>query len=162
MWLYLFRHGIAWDREDPLCPPDIQRPLTAKGIQKTRAAAAGIKRIGPTFNKLWVSPYLRAQQTLEQASDALGFQTLRTEVFDDMVPMGSVTHFLKRVRSTQATGIFCIGHAPHFDDVVQEAICSRNGTLRIKKAGLAILKYEKERFVLHECYTPRILRMIGR
>jgi phosphohistidine phosphatase len=161
MWLYLFRHGIAWDRQDPLCPPDIQRPLTPKGVLRARATATGIKRLNPIFNKLWVSPYLRAQQTLEEASDALGFQELSTEVFDDMGPMGSVTKFLKRVRSTEASGIFCIGHAPHLDDVIQEAIYARNGSLRLKKAGLAILWFENQRFTLHEFYAPRTLRKLG-
>jgi phosphohistidine phosphatase SixA len=28
MHLYLIRHGIAIDREDPNCPPDTERPLT--------------------------------------------------------------------------------------------------------------------------------------
>jgi hypothetical protein len=39
MRLYLMRHGIAIDREDPDCPPDPERYLTPKGIQRTRAAA---------------------------------------------------------------------------------------------------------------------------
>jgi phosphohistidine phosphatase SixA len=30
--LYLIRHGIAVDREDPNCPPDTERPLTPKGL----------------------------------------------------------------------------------------------------------------------------------
>ena len=161
MWLYLFRHGIAWDRQDPLCPPDIQRPLTSKGIHRTRAAASGLKRLEPIFDKLWVSPYLRAQQTLDEASDALGFQALEPEVFEDMSPMGSVTTFLKRVRSTKATGIFCIGHAPHLDDVLQEAVLARHGSMRLKKAGLAVLRFESQRFTLHELYTPRTLRNLG-
>lgn len=161
MWLYLFRHGIAWDRQDPLCPPDIQRPLTPKGVLKTRAAAVGIKRLNPVFNKLWVSPYLRARETLEEASDALGFEDMSPEVFEDMSPMGSVTKFLKRVRCAEARGIFCIGHAPHLDDVIQEAIHARNGSFRLKKAGLAVLWFENQRFTLHEFYAPSTLRKLG-
>ena len=79
MWLYLFRHGIAWDREDPLCPPDSERPLTPKGVHKTRSAATGIRRLEPVFDRLWVSPYLRARETLEEASDALGFREFTPE-----------------------------------------------------------------------------------
>lgn len=161
MWLYLFRHGIAWDREDPLCPPDSERPLTPKGVHKTRSAATGIRRLEPVFDRLWVSPYLRARETLEEASDALGFREFTPEVFDDMIPMGSVTSFLRRVRSTHATGIFCIGHAPHLDDVIQEALQARHGSFRLKKAGLAVLRFENQRFTLQGCYAPRILRMLG-
>jgi hypothetical protein len=39
MILYLVRHGIAVDPNDPKSPPEPERPLTAKGVQKTRSAA---------------------------------------------------------------------------------------------------------------------------
>ncbi len=39
MKLYIVRHGIAIDREDPKCPPDPERYLTAEGVEKTRQVA---------------------------------------------------------------------------------------------------------------------------
>jgi len=44
MILYIVRHGIAIDRTDPKSPPEAERPLTAKGVQKSRAAALGFAR----------------------------------------------------------------------------------------------------------------------
>jgi phosphohistidine phosphatase SixA len=41
MILYLVRHGIAIDREDPDCPPETERYLTRDGIKKTREVAKG-------------------------------------------------------------------------------------------------------------------------
>ena len=161
MWIYLFRHGIAWDRLDPLCPPDQDRPLTAKGIRRTQAAALGIRLLKPVIDRVWVSPYLRAEQTLKHASPILELDGFRPEVFEDMVPSGSVSTFLKRVVSTEASGIFCVGHAPQMDDVVQEAMHARNGSIRIKKAGLAILKYEDRAFSLQGLYSPASLRRLG-
>ena len=35
MQLYIVRHGIAVDREDPDCPPDPNRFLTQEGIEKS-------------------------------------------------------------------------------------------------------------------------------
>ena len=40
------RHGIAVDRTDPKSPPEAERPLTAKGVQKTRSAALGFAEAG--------------------------------------------------------------------------------------------------------------------
>ena len=46
MILYIVRHGIAVDRDDPKCPPEAERPLTAEGVKKTRSAALGMKSMG--------------------------------------------------------------------------------------------------------------------
>jgi len=36
MQLFIVRHGIAIDREDPRCPPDPERYLTEEGVEKTK------------------------------------------------------------------------------------------------------------------------------
>src|SRR5260370_10145207 len=80
MRLYLMRHGIAIDREDPDCPAEPERYLTPKGIQRTRAAARGLRamRVKPTT--LLSSPYVRAVQTAQIFSEvfALDPKQLRT------------------------------------------------------------------------------------
>ena len=63
--LYLIRHGIAVDREDPNCPPDTERPLTSKGEKRSRAAARGLRALGVKPNLVLTSPWLRALQTAE-------------------------------------------------------------------------------------------------
>ena len=42
MLLYIVRHGIAIDRQDPKSPSDPERYLTPEGIKKTREVAKGI------------------------------------------------------------------------------------------------------------------------
>ena len=42
MLLYIVRHGIAIDREDPKCPSDPERYLTADGIKRTRDVAKSV------------------------------------------------------------------------------------------------------------------------
>jgi phosphohistidine phosphatase SixA len=39
MLLYLMRHGVATRREDPACPPDPERALTKKDINRISTAA---------------------------------------------------------------------------------------------------------------------------
>ncbi len=71
MLLYIVRHGIAIDREDPKCPSDPERYLTPDGLQRTCEVAKKLaKLIGPP--KVFISsPYVRAVQTAEIFADAL-------------------------------------------------------------------------------------------
>ena len=48
MQLYIVRHGIAIDREDPKSPPDPDRYLTEEGIERTKQVAKGIVALGAT------------------------------------------------------------------------------------------------------------------
>src|SRR5262249_49031694 len=65
MQLYIVRHGIAIDREDPKSPPDPERFLTEEGIEKTKEVARGVVRLGIVPDLLISSPYVRAMQTAE-------------------------------------------------------------------------------------------------
>src|SRR5580700_6869597 len=71
MRLYLMRHGVAVDREDPDCPPDPERYLTPKGIDRTRAAAQGLLELKVKPDALFTSPYVRAVQTGELVCEVL-------------------------------------------------------------------------------------------
>src|SRR5438876_182160 len=52
MQLYVVRHGIAIDREDPKCPPDPERYLTEEGVEKTKQVAKGVAALGVTGDLL--------------------------------------------------------------------------------------------------------------
>src|SRR5579862_7277903 len=80
--LYLMRHGIAIDREDPDCPEETQRYLTGKGIERTRAAAAGLARMRVKPGGLLTSPYVRAVQTGEIVCEALDIDPKQMRVTD--------------------------------------------------------------------------------
>ena len=47
--------------------------------------------------------------------------------------MGKRVEFHKTCGSTDASGIFSVGHAPHMDDVIQEVMHARNGSVRLRK-----------------------------
>src|SRR5260370_40834456 len=71
MQLYIVRHGIAIDREDPKCPPDPERYLTKEGVEKTTQVAKGMAALRGTADLFLTSPYLRAAQTAELFASAL-------------------------------------------------------------------------------------------
>jgi len=74
MILYLVRHGIAVDREDPQAPSEPERPLTAKGVQKTRAAALGLQSLHVKPDVLITSPYVRAAQPRKSSPKPWAFR----------------------------------------------------------------------------------------
>ena len=73
MQLYIVRHGMAIDREEPKCPPDPERYLTEEGMEKTKGVAKGLAALGATPGLLVSSPYTRAVQTAEIFADALDY-----------------------------------------------------------------------------------------
>src|SRR5260370_7750973 len=73
MQLYIVRHGIAIDREDPKCPPDPERYLTEEGVEKTTQVAKGMAALRVTADLFLTSPYVRPAQTAEIFSRALEY-----------------------------------------------------------------------------------------
>jgi phosphohistidine phosphatase len=65
MELYLVRHAIAEGRDPARWPDDAQRPLTADGAARFRAAARGVRALGVTVDGVLASPYVRAWSTAE-------------------------------------------------------------------------------------------------
>jgi phosphohistidine phosphatase len=73
MHVYLIRHGIAVDREDPNCPPDTERPLTPKGMKRSHSAALGLRALDVKPSAVLTSPWLRSVQTAEIFCETLGY-----------------------------------------------------------------------------------------
>src|SRR5260370_33001675 len=71
MQLYIVRHGIAIDREDPTCPADPERYLTEEGVEKAKQVAKGVAALGGTGELFLTSPHVRAAQTAEIFAGAL-------------------------------------------------------------------------------------------
>src|ERR1700678_2627326 len=64
MILYVLRHGSAED-EPPPGGDDGARRLTARGREKVREAAAGMRALGLKFDAILASPLPRAAETAE-------------------------------------------------------------------------------------------------
>src|SRR6202790_1151574 len=107
MILYLVRHGIAVDPNDPKSPPEPERPLTAKGVQKTRAAALGLQALGVKPDMLLTSPYVRAAQTAEIFAETLGFSPQKIRAHDALKPAGNPVDIVKEVIRLRAKEVMC-------------------------------------------------------
>ncbi|MFI5098606.1 MAG: phosphohistidine phosphatase SixA [Candidatus Acidiferrales bacterium] len=166
MQLYIVRHGIAIDREDPQCPPDPERFLTDEGMEKTKQVAKGVAEIGAVPDLMISSPYLRAVQTAEIFSSALEHSKQKIRKSDLLLPGAEPMQLFRELaREKQASAVFIFGHAPHLDDLIATAIGSKHHVTALKKAGVALV--ELRRMVppsgeLVWLATPKMLRKAGK
>ena len=65
MELYLIRHADALALGERGISEDAERPLSEKGEDQARAAAAALRKRGIELDRLYTSPLLRAHQTAD-------------------------------------------------------------------------------------------------
>src|SRR5262245_50296725 len=94
MELYILRHAIAVDRGTPGYEDDRQRPLTPEGRKKMRLIAKGMKALGLEFDLILSSPYLRAKETAEIATEVLRARN-KLKFSDDLAVDGDPRTLLK-------------------------------------------------------------------
>lgn len=164
MILYLVRHGIAVDRTDPKCPPDPQRPLTARGVQKTRSAALGLRELGAKPDAILTSPYLRAAQTAEIFAEALGFPPEKIRVSEFLKPGDNPAETTREIARLRAREVACFGHAPQLDMMIAYLAGARAAFTELKKAGAACLERTttQGRWELRWMLAPKMLRELGK
>jgi phosphohistidine phosphatase len=163
MILYLVRHGIAMNRSDPKCPPDAERPLTARGVQKTRSAALGLRALGAKPDVLITSPYVRAAQTAEIFAEALGYSPEKIRVSEALKPTDNPATILAEISRLRAKEVMCCGHAPHLDLLMSLLAGARGAFTALKKAGVACFEQEggHGRWELRWMVSPKVLRDLG-
>jgi len=166
MQLYIVRHGIAIDREDPKCPPDPERYLTEEGVEKTEAVAKGVAALGVEGNLFLTSPYVRAVQTAEIFASALEYAKQRIRRSDLLLPGAEPSHLFRDLaREKQASSVFLFGHAPHLDDLIATALGAKKHLTSLKKAGVALIELKRISppiGILGWVATPKLLRRAGK
>jgi phosphohistidine phosphatase len=143
MLLYLIRHGIAIDREAPNCPPDTERPLTPKGIKRSRAAALGLHALGVKPNAVLTSPWLRALQTAEIFCETLGYPSKKIIRTDALKGISAPADLMRELQQMKAKVVLCFGHEPHLHLVIGHILHTSAKITKLKKAGLALIELER-------------------
>lgn len=163
MILYLVRHGIAVDPNDPKSPAEPERPLTAKGVQKTRAAALGLQELGVKPDVLITSPYVRAAQTAEIFAEAMGISPQKIRMNDALKPSGNPAEITKEIIRLRAKEVMCFGHAPQLDSMISHLIGVPRAFTALKKAGVACLDHSAahSKWELLWIVTPKMLRQLA-
>lgn len=163
MKLYLLRHGDAADHGDSRYPNDADRPLTTKGLQRTKLLAHALRQWEISFDAILTSPLVRARQTAEALARGLRFHG-HPEQIAHLAPSGDVeklVHHLNRLRPTPAN-ILVVGHEPYLSSLIS-LLCSGGSllSLTLKKGGLCRLEVETLRAgrcaSLEWLLAPRVL-----
>jgi phosphohistidine phosphatase len=166
MQIYIVRHGIAIDREDPKSPPDPDRYLTDDGVDKTKQVAKGVVSVGATADLLISSPYVRAMQTAEIFASALDYPKQKIRRTDLLLPGSEPTLFYRELaKDKHSATVFCFGHAPQLDDLIATAVGSKHHITALRKAGVALLELKRlspPSGQLLWLATPKMLRKIGK
>jgi phosphohistidine phosphatase len=144
MQLYIVRHGIAIDREDPKCPPEAERYLTEEGIERTKQVAKGIAALGAHADLMISSPYVRATQTAAIFAGALDYPEHKIRHTENLLPGSEPAALLRELaREKNASSVFCFGHAPHVDALLAAAAGAQRHITSMKKAGVAFVELKR-------------------
>jgi len=165
MQVYLIRHGIAMDREDPKCPPDTERPLTPKGIKRARAAAQGLRALDVTPNAVLTSPWMRAAQTADIFCEIIGYPAKKIIQTISLKGTSPPAELLHELQSMKAKVVFCFGHEPHLHLVIGHVLHTNAKITELKKAGIAVLELQRmapPEGRLLALYPPSTLRLLAK
>ncbi len=165
MRLFIVRHGIAIDREDPKCPAEAERYLTEEGIKKTREVARGVAALAEKPDSLVSSPYVRAMQTAHLFAYALKYPKQKIRKSNLLLPGSEVAAFFRELaRDKNAENVFCFGHAPHMDEMIAAILGSKHDVTSLKKAGVACFELRRvapPAGILVWLATPKLLKKIS-
>jgi phosphohistidine phosphatase len=162
MQLYIVRHGIAIDREDPKCPSEAERYLTEEGVEKTKQVAKGIAALGVHADLMVSSPYVRAMQTAAIFAAALDYPKQKIRRTDSLLPGAEPIAVLRELaREKNASSVFCFGHAPHVDGLLAAAVGAQHHITSMKKSGVTLVELKRlspPNGQLVWLVTPKVIR----
>lgn len=164
MRLYLMRHGIAIDRDDPDCPPEAERFLTPKGVQRTRSVARGLRELRVHPTALLTSPYVRAVQTGEIVCEMLGLDPHDLHTTEALKPEAKPSRLADELAEIASGDVICFGHAPQLDEFIAHAVRAAAVFTGLKKSGAARLEidgFSPLQASLDWLMTARALRRLG-
>lgn len=159
------RHGPAGDRDAwrRAGRPDEKRPLTARGRDKTRQAAAGLARAVGRLDLTAASPWTRAAQTATLVARACGGAVVeRVELIPDRRP----EELLAWLATRRERRVALVGHEPHLSRFASWLLTGRTRSfLLLKKSQTLLMELPRPRSgaaVLLWSLSPRQLRALGR
>ena len=140
MNVILFRHGPAGDPDPSRWPTDVDRPLTPRGIARTRAAARGLRRITGPVAFVLTSPYVRALGTARIVADVLGVTQVETlDALAAGARPSAVITALARLAPDQR--VVLVGHEPDLGMLAGQMIGAAR-PLPLKKAGACEIEFD--------------------
>src|SRR5438445_637118 len=138
MKLYILRHGEAAEHGDPRYR-EAERPLTQKGLQRTRQLAHALRQMDISFDAILSSPLTRARQTAEIVAHALKEDV----TFADALAAGNIKALVEHVAKIQPLpeALLLVGHEPQLSGFIS-FLCTGGSALPIKLKKGALCRLE--------------------
>jgi len=146
------RHGQAESYSNSGYDKD--RNLTDAGIDQVTRAAECLSKLNVRVDDLWVSPYVRAQQTAEHVNRVLSIETVSTRDF--IVPESNPNDFLSSIDIDGDSCLAIVSHQPYVSSLISLLI---QGNLYSGPAmGTASLCYLESEINSVGCFSLKWLR----
>jgi phosphohistidine phosphatase len=148
MKLYLLRHGEAAEHGDPQFK-ETERPLTPKGIQRTKQLTHALREMEISFDAILSSPLVRARQTAEIVGRGLGE---KVQLTDTLAPSGNMGKLVEQVNAIQPVpqSVVLVGHEPYLS-VLISLLCTGGPDLPLKLKKGALCRLEVESLTTGKC-----------
>lgn len=163
MELYLIRHAHA-EEHSASGGGDEARALTTQGRERFRDVVRGLERLEVQFDRVYHSPYLRAQETADLLEPLLDGDTVVTAGLA-RAPSEEL------LASLEGGSVALVGHEPWLSDLLSVMLLgwhvyehpSRSAPFEFKKGGVARLtgKPKPGEMQLVAFWPPRTLRELG-
>jgi phosphohistidine phosphatase len=143
MRLILVRHGPAGRRDAERWPDDALRPLTSRGVKRSREASRGLARVEPGIGLIASSSLARALQTARIFARTLHLAAVET--LDALGPAGSRAGILEFLAAHAAVrSVVLVGHEPDLGELAGALLFGSPSHLPIKKAGACAIAFDAE------------------
>jgi phosphohistidine phosphatase len=141
MKLYLLRHGDAVEPGDPRIK-EHERPLTPKGLQRTKLLAHALRQMEISFDAILSSPLTRAVETAEIVARSLQLED-RLQFSDCLAPSGSMEKLVLELNTLRPApkAALLVGHEPYLSGFIS-LLCTGGPALPLilKKGALCRLE----------------------
>jgi phosphohistidine phosphatase len=162
MKLYILRHGDAVEHGDPRYKEN-ERPLTPKGIQRTKQLAHVLREMEISFDAVLTSPLTRARETAEIVARGLKLDT-KVQLSEHLTPSGSMEELVHQVNTIRPApkNVVLVGHEPYLSGFISLLCTGGPGLPMVFKKG-ALCRLEVEVLNCGKCATldwllqPRVI-----
>ncbi|QPB42494.1 phosphohistidine phosphatase SixA [Rodentibacter haemolyticus] len=157
MRIFVMRHGES----EVIAKTDKARHLTSYGKKQAFAQGERLKLFTNSFQRVLVSPYVRALETFEQVNQAFDeILKANLEIWEGITPYGSAvlaTDYLSVLKSEGINSVLIISHLPLVGEIVAELYGKRN-PINFYPATIAQLEWKDGKGeIISYHYPPEIL-----
>lgn len=138
MEVIILRHG----RAEPDAAKDSQRPLTPAGREEIRRVLRRCAEVVARVDAVWVSPYLRAQQTWNEVqSEVSELAQCAAQICPFLTPGGNPQEIIDRLhRQNEAiTSVLLVSHQPLLGTLLDEFCGFEPGQYRLSTGSIAAI-----------------------